>query len=290
MPRLRLISLATLAGLMILACTGAASSPVLQGVGNSVDDRERPASGDTDDGSNQAPITADQQLIIYTGEIELEVAELDPAVQQAEQLIVGLGGHVASSQAANGANSRYARITYRIPAERWPDALAGLRALGTRVVTEATESQDVSAQVVDLDARLANLRVTEVALQSIMDRATTIDDVLEVQRELTKVRSDIESLTAQRDLLADRAALATLEVTFAVPVAQTSRASEGWDVGREIDNALAALVRLAQGGASLLIWLALVIVPLFAPIALIIWIIVMARRRWVANHPAGPSM
>lgn len=167
-----------------------------------------------------------------------------------------------------------------------------MKALAARVVSEDTSSEDVTAQVVDLDARLANLRTTETALQSIMDRATTITDVLKVQAELTSVRSEIESLTAQRELLAQRAAMATLAVAYNVPVAATSLASEGWNLGTEIDNALAALVRLGQGAASLLVWLVIVVVPVVLPIAIVLLIAIWLRRRWVAAHPrpevAGP--
>lgn len=284
MNRTRFPLLAFLAAtlLIVAACTGAAPAGPTAGPFRPGGDGGEP--GD-DSGEPEAPVLPDQQLIVYTGSLQLDVADLPAAVQQADELVRGLGGHVAASYAENAADYHYATVTYRIPAPRWQDALNGLKALAERVVLETTESEDVTAQVVDLDARLANLRATESALQAIMDRATTIDDVLEVQRELTNVRGDIESLTAQREFLANRAALATLEVTFGVPKAAVSLASGGWDLGREIDSALAALVRLGQLAASLAIWLVLVIVPLFVPIALAIYVAVRLRRWWLANHP-----
>jgi hypothetical protein len=225
-----------------------------------------------------------QQLIVYTGSIDLEVTDLPAAVTQAEQLIRGLGGHVASSRATDTDDAKSASVTYRVPAERWSEAVNAVRGLG-RVETENTESEDVTAQVVDLDARISNLQTTEAALQAIMDRATTITDVLKVQDELTTVRSDIESLTAQRDLLASRAALATLTVGFNIPIVEVTRATEGWDLGREVDSAVAALVRLGQWAASLAIWVGIVVVPFLAPIAALGYLIYWLRRRWLATHP-----
>lgn len=277
--------------MLAIACAGVAGpalQPVGQGVPTSGNRDEQPVDP-ADDG--ESPAAPDGQLIIYTGDMQLDVADLDAAVAEAERVIAGLGGHVAGSRAENRGSSRYATVTYRIPAERWSEALAALRGLASEVVSESTSSQDVTAQVVDLEARLANLRVTETALQSIMDRATTIDDVLEVQRELTKVRGDIESLTAQRDNLAARAALATLTVTFGVPVAAASRASEGWDLGREVDRALAALVRVSQGVVSVAIWLAIVVVPLVVPTLFVVWLAIIVRRRWLAGrNPVQPSV
>jgi hypothetical protein len=118
--------------------------------------------------------------------------------------------------------------------------------------------------------------------------------VLKVQSELTTVRGEIESLTAQRDMLAQRAALATLEVGYNVPITATTVASEGWDLGAEIDSAVAALVKLGQGALSLAVWLLIVFVPVVLPIVAVILLAVWLRRRWVAAHPhvppaAGPT-
>jgi hypothetical protein len=225
-----------------------------------------------------------QQLIVYTGSIDLEVTDLPAAVTQAEQLIRGLGGHVASSRATDTDEAKSASVTYRVPAERWSEAVNAMRGLG-RVETENTESEDVTAQVVDIDARIVNLQTTEAALQAIMDRATTITDVLKVQDELTTVRSEIETLTAQRDLLASRAALATLTVGFNIPIVEVTRAAEGWDLGREVDSAVAALVRLGQWAASLAIWVGIVLVPLILPIVAVGYLAYWLRRRWLATHP-----
>lgn len=287
---------ALLASLFLAACTGAASPP-LQGVGESA--QGQPPAGDqsgtgspSQPGPNQAP--ADQPLIVHKGGLDLEVADLVQSVQQGNQLVAGLGGSVATSSQQNSANDQVAKVTYRVPAERWAEALAALKGVAVKVLIETTESEDVTGQVVDLDARIANLRVTEAALQGIMTGATTITDVLKVQTELTKVRGDIESMTAQRDLLANRAALGTLDVTYRVPVVASSVATGGWDLGREVDNATAALVRVGQSLASIAIWLLIVILPVVLPVFVIIYVAVRIRRRWVANRalqgPPTPSV
>ncbi len=286
---LRSLSAPLVVALFLAACTGASSPAATNGPAG------RPASAPTvgdDEGRldrylaepGSAPVVPGQQLIVYTGSIDLEVTDLAAAVVQAEQLMRGLGGHVASSRASDTEDHRSASVTYRVPAERWSEAVSAMRGLG-RVQAENTESDDVTAQVVDLDARVANLQATETALQAIMDRATTITDVLKVQDELTTVRSEIESLTAQRDLLASRAALATLTVGFNIPIVEVTRAAESWDLGREIDSAVAALVRLGQWAASLAIWIGIVVVPFVAPFFIGGYLAYWLRRRWLATHP-----
>ena len=286
-----LVALAALLTLFVAACAGAATAPTPAGKPTGDGDRSGvlPEAGPTAaPGGNHNGIPDQQQLIVYTGSLDLEVADVDASVSQADALIKSIGGHVASSRASDTGKARSAYVTYRIPAERWTEALDGLKALATRVVDEQTSSEDVTAQVVDLDARLANLRSTESALQGIMTRATTITDVLKVQGELTQVRGEIESLTAQRDLLANRAALATLEVGFNTPpLAEVTQASSGWDLGKEIDSALASLVRLGQGLVSLLVWLVLVVLPVVIPVIVLLWIVNRLYSRWRRTHPAA---
>src|SRR5947199_24090 len=97
-----------------------------------------------------------------------------------------------------------------------PGAPAALRGLADKVLTERSSTEDVTGQVVDLGARIKNLEATERALQAIMDRATEIKDVLSVQAELTKVRGQIEEMTAEKGHLVEQAAMSTLTVTFSL--------------------------------------------------------------------------
>ena len=289
--RLYLAALAALLAGLLSACQGAAAAPT-PGFGNSetggpqTGPTSRPADGNDNDGEFYNPIAEQPQLIVYNGSLDLEVAEVDASVSQAEALIKGLGGHVAGSRASDSGDGKSAYVTYRIPAARWSEALSGLKGLATRVANEETSSDDVTAQVVDLEARLANLRATELALQGIMARATTITDVLKVQDELTQVQGEIESMTAQRDLLTNQAALATLNVAFnPPPVAEVAQVSSGWDLGHEIDGALASLVRLGQLTASLLVWLIIVVLPVLIPVAIGLYVINRLYSRWRRAHP-----
>ncbi|HEY7598620.1 MAG TPA: DUF4349 domain-containing protein [Candidatus Limnocylindrales bacterium] len=265
-----------LAGLLVLllaACTGAAGPApgFTERPGGEVPQpTDRPATDD--DG---IPLDA---LVVRTGDLHLEVTDLGLALANGRNSITGLGGYVEASDESHSDSGAWAQVTYRLPVAQWDAALAALRGLG-KVLEEHTGSQDVTAEVVDLDARLANLRATETALQAIMDRATTIEDVLRVQRELTTVRGDIERLQAQRDNLANRAAMSTLAVLYEMPVEPVAQAAEGWDLGREVSNALAALVLIGQRLASLGIWLLIVILPVVGPVLIVIWLAYRLSRR-----------
>jgi TolA-binding protein len=96
-----------------------------------------------------------------------------------------------------------------------------MRKLGTKVLSEHSESTPVGGQIVDLQARIANLKASEKAIQAIMAKANTIGDVLTVQQRLAEVQGQIEQLSGQLQGLTDQAAYSTLTVILVVPVVAT---------------------------------------------------------------------
>jgi hypothetical protein len=296
--------------ILLAGCSSAASSPASAAGGPGVEAAPAamaapsPASRDSAFGSLQNAADASGSiatgggtlpdvggpLIVRTGQLDLRVADLDAAVSAAERAVAAVGGYVAGSQRSGDGDQATASVIFRVPAARWTNALAALRAVGTKVLGEQTSSQEVTAQVVDLGARLANLRVTETALQGIMDRATKIPDVLAVQEQLTGVRGQIEELTAEQQTLQNQAALATLTVTFAPPPAvAVTQVREGWDPASEIDQASATLVGLGQGLAGAGIWLLIVGLPVFLVVGMLalIGLLVVRHVRRGARIPAA---
>jgi hypothetical protein len=249
-------------------------------------------------GSGGKPVTApavdqltaalETTQIVKTGSMALEVTDLAKAVSQAKAAIVGMGGRISQSSTSGDKETAVANVTYRLPAAKWDDALAALRGLAGRVISEQTDSTDVTAQVIDLDARLNNLQVTETALQSIMARASAIPDVLAVEQQLSQVEGQIEQLKAQRDNLKNQADMSTLSVSFTTPDSTVvTKAAQGWSLGTQVDEAGAALVHIGQGLATIVVWAVVVGLPIvigLALLGLILWIgrRISGRRRTTA--------
>jgi uncharacterized coiled-coil protein SlyX len=220
--------------------------------------------------------------IIRTGTMSIEVKDVGAALRTARDAIVGLGGYVGASTTSNDGEQPSAQITYRIPAAKWEsalDLLRGLNGLTTKVVTEHTEAVEVTSQVIDLQARIANLRASETAFQGIAATATKISDVLEVQGQLTQTRGEIETLTAQLKDLNDRAGYASLAVQFNVPVLAVEVAQKGWDPASVVDEASASMVSVLQGLATAGIWFAIVWLPILLIVGLVVVVAVAVARR-----------
>ena len=231
-------------------------------------------------GSGQPVLAAaESNQIIKTGQLSLEVGDIDNAVGRAGAAITGLGGSIDSSNQYGSGGDATASITFRVPAAKWDEAVSTLRAIGTKVLSLQTNSTDVTLQAVDLDARIANLEKTEAALQAIMARATAIADVIAVETQLSQVEGQIEELKAQRNHLQNQVDMSTLTVTFQLPAKTvTTQATQDWTLGSQIDQAGAALVRIGQGLVTLGVWLMIVVVPLVLALLVLFGIVWVIRR------------
>lgn len=297
---------ALIAGVVILgvvvACGGAASR--LEPVGSSVDNGSNsnptaaPQGGGGTGGQggngngNGAPAPRDDAKIVRTGTMQLQVKDVVKAVDVARGIVVDRGGYISASRQATTDDGDVATVTYRIPVDTWEQTLIRLRALSIKVLDEQTEALEVTGQVVDLEARIKNLQASERAMQGIAAQASKIPDVLTVQAELTRLRGEIEQLSAQRNELNDRAALGTMAVTFGVELVAVAEAAKGWNAEAEVDQATASLVNVLQALATAGIWFGIVWLPilLFLGVLAIVGRYVIVRsglwaRRAVASGP-----
>ena len=168
---------------------------------------QRDASSDT--GTAGAPV-----MIIRTGQASVEVDNVDQAAVKVRALAASLGGHVANSHFQGGEhNVRSATLELKIPAARYDEAVTKLSSIG-EVESVNSTSEDVGEEFVDVTARVANARRLEQRLiQLLATRTGRLEDVLAVERELARVREEIERAEGRLRYLRTRAATSTLTVT-----------------------------------------------------------------------------
>jgi len=294
---LRLIPL-SVATALLAACAGSASAPILSNVGAPIGEPQpattagpatpgRDTSGQLpDQGGNTPPSAVQNNLrIVYTGSLQLVVADLQPALARGKAAIAAVGGYIGASQESDGGDRPVATITYRIPATRWEDAIDSLRGLATKVVAEQTQATEVGSQIVDLEARIRNLRASEASLQEIAKGAGKISDLLEVEAQLTDIRGQIEQLDAQRTQLNDQVAYGTLVTTFGLEVVAVQETAKGWDPSKDVDGATATLIGAGQTVVSAAIWFGIVWLP-----GILVALVLLLVARWLFRRFApGPG-
>jgi flagellar basal body-associated protein FliL len=246
-------------------------------------------SGSDEEGGNPAA-PRDDLMIVYTGSLNLVVDDLPTALAKAKAAVLATGGYIGASEEYNDEDRAVAVITYRIPADRWEDGLGSLRGLATKVVGEQTQATEVGGQMVDLEARIRNLRASEEVLVEIAKGTGKVSDLLEVEARIADVRGQIEVLEGQRARLADQVAYGTLVATFGTEIVQVQEAAKGWDPKEDVDGALATLISAGQALVSFLIWFVIVWLPVLLVLGVLTFIgwKVAKRISRRATTPATP--
>jgi hypothetical protein len=212
-------------------------------------------------------------MIVETAALTILATNYDEASAAIEKLAAAHGGYVEKLDAkAQTGNARELTASLRIPTKQLEGFLADVRKLG-HVEEETRSNEEVSDQYVDLQARLKSARATEQRLIELLGTRTgKLQDVLEAERELARVRGEIESMQGQSALLVHRVNYATVGVNLNEEYRQvlgSGTISTGTKIRNAAvegftnleDGAVALVVFLFAVGPSLLFWLAIMLVP-----------------------------
>ena len=217
------------------------------------------------------------RMIVYEGYMELRVENPKEALDQAWRITEELGGYVVSSDVSeaslpDGRTITKAHLVVRVPAQRLQEARERFRSLALEVLKDTLNSEDVTAEYVDIEARLRHLRATEKELLKFLEEARTTEEVLEVYRHLRQVREDIERLEGRKRYLQQVSKFARLELQFVPKEVQPPVLPGVWTPKTTLQAALRALIRTLQVLADLAIWLVVYFLPLFLIFAALAWV------------------
>jgi type IV secretory pathway VirB2 component (pilin) len=157
-------------------------------------------------------------MVIRTGQAFIEVEKVDQAALKVRQMAAQVGGFITNSSISGGRDQiRQATFELKIPASRYDQAADMLSTIG-KVETVTSTAQDVGEEFVDVTARVTNSRRLEERLISLLaNRTGKLDEVLRVERELARVREEIERYEGRLRYLSARIALSTLTITIHEP-------------------------------------------------------------------------
>ncbi len=215
----------------------------------------------------------DERKIIRNAELTLEVAAPTESQQDIASVADSLGGFVVTSefrQSDSRAQSKPAQtvtVVFRIPAARFSEALGRVRQTGGRVLGEKVTGRDVTEEYVDLEARIRAKRALEAQFLEIMKRAAKVSDALEVQSELSGVRTEIEQLEGRRRYLDNQSEMSTITVSLQTPAPVVTSTATGFGdninqaFGEGIDLAIAIVLGVIRALILFIPILLLVVLP-----------------------------
>jgi hypothetical protein len=241
---------------------------------------------------------ASERLVIKQASMRVSVADPSQAAQSVMSMAEAMGGYVVNSNQWNSTDSSgkaytQTSIMIRVPAERLDEAMQKIREMAADakngVLSENVNGQDVTSEYVDSQSRLRNLEAAEQQLVQLLDSATDLEYTLEIFRELTKIRSDIEVLQGRIKYLEESAALSSVTVEFVAEASLQPIQIGPWKPTGEAKKAVQSLIRSAQKVGTGLIWFVITWVPFLLPIGLIIYLIVRGSKKRKAARKAAAA-
>jgi hypothetical protein len=211
--------------------------------------------------------------------------DLSKAERELRRWVKSMGGYVSGAEVSGASGStRRGTWTVRIPVARFDAFVGEVSRLG-EVKSTNTQSEDVSEEFYDLGARLKAKRVEEARLLKHLQRSTTkLTDILAVERELSRVHTEIETMVGRLRFLSDQTDLTTVTVTVHEAKGYTPpvQATLGTQIGRTWGGSLHSLAVTGKtallAAVALLPWLVTVVLPL---LALGVWLRRRVRTRTV---------
>lgn len=245
---------AVILALLLLTGCGAESAA---GGGSPVEDFGGPAENEAfapqipEGGDNT--LLADRKLIRRV-EIRAETDDLEALVPVIDARVAELGGYIERKQVYSDPErtSRRAVMTIRIPSARLPEFAAEIDS-GTNVLRYNETQDDVTLSYVDTEGRLKVLEAEQARLLEFMEQAKTVGEMLEIERRLTEVRYQLESVASQLKVLSNQVDFATVELTLEQVIVYTEVTEKSvWE--RSAGGFMESLRAVGRGFTEFFVW------------------------------------
>lgn len=224
--------------------------------------------------------------VIQRAALRLHARDVGAARDRVRVIVADAQGVIADERTRSGrrGDARRSTLTLRVPAAAFETVVRDLARLG-RLASQRVTSEDVSTQVVDVEARVLSAERTLRRIRELLQAADDFSDVLSLESELARREAELASLKAQQAYLEDQTALSTITLTLLPPEPRqvgTDGEPAGFVGGLTVGwDALVTLLSVLLTALGVLVPLLLLVVP----VALVAW---WAVRRAVDRRPAQP--
>jgi len=216
--------------------------------------------------------TPAEQMKVYVAKVDLEVRQLTDEIERVKEIAERFDGYIVSSFMEQSNAMRYVRATIRVPSEKYREALSELEKLG-ELVSKEEDVEDVTMEYMDSSARLANLKKEETSVAALLQRQGELSDILDIEKELARIRTEIETIEGRLRYLENQVAYSTIRVN--IDERAPMKEYEGWPLGETFGRAKRGLLYFSR-----VILSALVYVAVFSPYLIGLYLIYRLGRYW----------
>jgi len=187
--------------------------------------------------------TDTERKIIQTASLNIEVEHFQSSFDAVMDIVERYNGFISDSHMhVTGTGRKEGRITVRVSTDMFLACITEIEHVGT-VKSKHISGEDVTEEYIDLNARLNNSERQERRLREILDMANNTKEVLEVERDLWRVRGEIERLTGRMKYLENRVELAPIHVSLNEPEPIT----HSWGIRDALRSAFGGFVSVIRG-------------------------------------------
>ena len=219
-----------------------------------------------------------ERKIVTNVDMNIRVDDVNDAIEEVTKLVDASGGFVVSVSRTEDEDETFASMSFRVPSNNLDATLSRVRDISERVERENRSAQDVTTEFVDIEARLGNLRAAEEQLLVLFERSGKVSDVLEVQRELTNVRGQIESLQGRLNYLSQTTATSLVSVWFHPTTSTAPISDPAWSPSETARGATRGLAAFGRWSADVAITVA-IFSPVWVPIIVLVLVLVLWDQR-----------
>lgn len=228
----------------------------------------------------------DYGKIIVSRDISMETLEFDKAVKGITNDILSSGGYIENSQisgrgigSSNYIQNRIAYISARIPKDKFGSISDGVEKYGVIVNTQ-TQSQNVTSQYIDTEARVKTLKIQEERLLELLKKSTKIEDMIALEKELSQVRYEIENLTGSLRNMDNLVEYSTLTLRIQEVLTQTELRKKPVTLGQRMKDGFISALKIIESGIKYIIIAISFLLP-FIVIALVIFLAYHYISKWI---------
>lgn len=226
-----------------------------------------------------APSIADQRLVIQDTTIDQLVNDVAKASLEIEAVASKMGGYLVNKGFSKPEGAGFGHINIRVPAEKRDEAVEAIKAIGVKTVGYEVYARDVTDAYTDLDSQLASLIKVKSKMELILDQATRVSDLMDIQTQINNIQMQIDNVKGQQNYLSQTAKYTKIKVNLstdelALPYVPDST----WRPMAVFKSASRSMVGTLRFMVNSLIWL-VVYVPVLLIIGLIVLVVKIIRRR-----------
>lgn len=159
--------------------------------------------------------TLENRKIVKNGSLSILSEDAADAAEQIQNIATQFGGFTTDARVYDvTSDTQGATVAVKVPAEKFSDAFAAMKEVGVKVQSEQIGVNDVTQQYIDVEARLKNLQAEEAQYAKILERAQTVDEILNVTKRINETRTKIDTTQKQLEYLQKQVAMSTISVSI----------------------------------------------------------------------------